>query len=149
MPLYRATANGNEELPQAEADAITAEWAANDNLAVYKGKLKRRITEKRLEVEAQGVTVNGVPVNTTEYGQSRLSRAFSFVGRAQRNIDFKDATGVYHDLTVAQVQACFDAAGDHVQACYAAEKAHYAAVDALTTKPEVLAYDYSTGWPVS
>lgn len=148
MALYRATANGRKEIPRAEADEITALWAANDNLAVHKAKIKRRVTEKRLEVEARGITVNGIPVNTTEYGQSRLTRALSYINRKQQNIAFKDATGVYHDLTTAQVRTIFDAVGDYIQTCYAAERAHYDAIDALNTKPEILAYDYSGGWPV-
>lgn len=120
-------------------------------LSEWKDFVKEEVTRKREQVEIGGTIVNGTTVKTDLESQGKINRALSVVGRIPtKKIPFKTAANVFAELNKAQMEAIADGVGDFVVACYAAEAAHYAAIDSLTT-PEACDNYYkniiNTGWP--
>ena len=60
--------------------------------------------------------------------------------------DWKFADG-FATLTAAELIAAANAVGAHVRACFAAERMHVAAIEALSDAQAVIDYDTSVGWP--
>jgi hypothetical protein len=65
---------------------------------------------------------------------------------AAYSTDWKFADG-FAALGALELIAAADAVGAHVRSCFAAEKAHVAAIDALTDQQAVIDYDATAGWP--
>lgn len=127
------------QLAQAEIDA---------NIVAARTALKEKVTAKRVQVEEGGTTVGGLPVATDMGSQARLTGALNFVGRnPARAIKWKGADGNHVAIDKATIEAMSDAIGEFVAACFDAEAAHYAAIDALTASGEFAAYDVNIGWP--
>lgn len=115
--------------------------------------IKADIAAERYRRETAGITLNGLTVRTDRESQALITGAWC---RAQQNpnvlIDWKGENG-WMQIDAATINAVSAAVGDHVQACFSAEKAHIAALEATAaqqgaTVATVEAYDYSTGWPV-
>ncbi|MEW6595639.1 MAG: DUF4376 domain-containing protein [Thermodesulfobacteriota bacterium] len=115
-----------------------------DVVATRKGEL----AAYRYQIETGGVTVGGSQVATDRESQAMIAGAklFSDMNPAAL-VDWKTATG-WVQIDAATITAIANAVGAHVQACFSAERAHSAALDALSTVEGVAAYDITTGWPV-
>lgn len=102
----------------------------------------------RYRLEVAGITLtDGTLIRTDRESQASLLGAVSL---AQLNpgavLDWKAATG-WVQMTAPQIMAVAQQVGARVQALFSAERAHHAAIDALTTLEEVIAYDVNAGWP--
>lgn len=108
-------------------------------------------TDMRWQVMTGGMTLpNGVQVGTDIDDQNRIT---SVVANAELagltdadEVDFKAASG-WVRISIAEVKQIAGAIGQHVQACYSAERAHHEAIEAIETREEVAAYDVGVGWP--
>lgn len=108
-------------------------------------------TDTRWQVMTGGMTLpNGVEVGTTIDDQNRITSVLGNYEHAGLNdesiISFKAASG-FVKITIAQLKEIAGAIGQHVQACYDAEEAHFVAIEALETREEIAAYDVGVGWP--
>jgi len=109
--------------------------------------LQERIAEKRWKVETGGMTLpDGIKVDTAREDQAAIANTLAvwpFTGLQQ--ISFKAASG-FVILTETELQGIAGAIGLFKQACYEAERLHCLQIAGLSDA-ELLAYDFSTGWP--
>lgn len=144
---YKATLSGSVELTpteEQEYDALQLSWSSLD---AKKKRLKERITDIRWQKETGGYYFNGNLINTEISSQGKLGNAkLMAIGNANLNFDWKTKDGQFISKTSAQLIEMYDAVSSYIQACFAAEKNHYTAVDALTEQ-NVDAYDITVNWP--
>lgn len=135
-----------------ESDRVVATYDVVDiDIEELRQAKLEAATDMRWQVMTGGMTLpNGVAVGTTIDDQNRIT---SVVANAELagltdadEVDFKAASG-WVRITIAQVKQIAGAIGQHVQACYSAERAHHEAIEALETREEVAAYDVGVGWP--
>ena len=118
--------------------------------------LFERITQKRIEEETAGVTINGVPVNTTIEDQNRITSII--VNAPLAGIDmvrYKDANNVLSWKSLDEIKQISSIIARLVLGWFDAEATHYDAVTALTQQEksedeifeDLMNYDISTGWP--
>ena len=115
--------------------------------------LRRRLSElaaKRYAVETAGILLGEAVIRTDEASQSKINGAYALVQRLPETmVDWKGANG-WTQLNAAQMTAIATAAGQHVQACYTAERGHAEALAALAAVEDVeglIAHDIEDGWP--
>lgn len=109
--------------------------------------LKSAATAKRWAVETGGITLpNGVQVSTGTADQNRIASviATAALGGVE-SIEFKASSG-WTTLTLEQLRGIAAAIALHVQACFAAERAHHEAIDAASDAA-LASYDVDAGWP--
>lgn len=109
------------------------------------GDLITYAAAKRFAVETGGVTVGGAAIDTSRDSQSMITGAYTYSqAHPSETINFKAASG-WVVLDAATLAAIATAVGAHVQACFAAEAAVAAAIDAgtITTTAAIDAAD----WP--
>lgn len=123
-------------------------WAlAPHPVELLRANLLAAVAQRRWEVETGGITLpGGARIATGIDDQNRIT---SVIANAQiagvASVDFKAADG-WVTLTLSQLHGIAAAVALHVQACFAAERAHHDAVMAATEE-ELLAYDIGQGWP--
>ena len=89
----------------------------------------------------------GGRVGTTIDDQNRITSVITNAALAGvESVDFKAASG-WVTLSLEEVRGIAAAIAVHVQACFSAERAHHAAIDALDLLG-TQTYDVSIGWPV-
>lgn len=116
-------------------------------LQALQAELKARAAAMRWRVEAAGITVAGVRVDTAIADQNRITSVAANAALAGvQAVDFKAASG-WVSLGLPELQTIAAAIALHVQACYSAERAHCDAIDALQTLAAAQAYDIGSGWP--
>jgi hypothetical protein len=101
--------------------------------------LKAYAAARRYEREIGGVVVAGTSIDTSRESQSMIAGAHAYVqAMPSATVDFKAASG-WVTLDAATVTAIALSVAAHVQACFAAEKAADAGIDAgtITTTAEV------------
>jgi hypothetical protein len=102
----------------------------------------------RYEKENGGITVGEAEIDTDRNSRAMLHAAkYGFDKELATSVHWKAKSG-FVTLTSEQIMAISQAVFAHVQACFAAEAAHNAAIDAVTDVAELAAYDVTTGWPV-
>ena len=109
--------------------------------------LKAAATAKRWEVETGGITLpGGVQVSTGTADQNRIASviATAALGGVE-SVEFKASSG-WTTLTLEQLRGIAAAIALHVQACFAAERAHHEAIDAASDAA-LASYDVDAGWP--
>lgn len=110
----------------------------------------RDLAATRYTVETAGILLGGAVIRTDEASQAKINGAYSLVQRVPETmVDWKGANG-WTQLNAAQMTAIATAAGQHVQACYSAERGHAEALAALAAAEDVedlIAYDIEDGWP--
>ena len=112
-----------------------------------KQQKKSEIAAKRWEYEHAGVEVGGKRFASDERTRTVLIGARIMAKEnAAYSTDWKFADG-FAALGALELIAAADAVGAHVRSCFAAEKAHVAAIDALTNPQAVIDYDATAGWP--
>lgn len=86
--------------------------------------------ERRWQLEVGGITVNGMPVDTSRESQALIHGAFSLAQiNAEASFRFK-AGDVFLTLNSAQIIAIGQAVAEHVQACFAWEAGVLEAISA-------------------
>lgn len=117
--------------------------------------LQRRLADlaaKRYAVETAGILLGDAVIRTDEGSQSKINGAYALVQRLPETlVDWKGANG-WTQLNAAQMTAIATAAGQHVQACYTAERGHAEALEAFASQdpPDIeglIAHDIEAGWP--
>lgn len=111
--------------------------------------LKRMASAHKPTAEYGGMTLtDGTQIATGEKDQARIAHAVQHLrDKAEGStLDFKAESG-WVTMDLPTLEAIKLAVGDHVQACFTAEKNHHVAIDALTTMEEAGAYDVTSGWP--
>jgi hypothetical protein len=145
--VYRTRPDGGMEsmLASALPDGEIIQMPSLDEL---KAKLLKLATAKRWEVETGGMTLpDGTEVQTGSDDQARITAVLVSAGLAGvEAVNFKSASG-WVSLTIDQVRAIAGAIGQHVQACFDAERAHHEAIAAITSIEQAGAYDVAAGWP--
>ncbi|MDR3473316.1 MAG: DUF4376 domain-containing protein [Devosia sp.] len=149
--VVRASDGASVPCDEQNADYcdLMAAVSAGDEIAPYVAPsvdLKTVAADKRWQVETGGITVSGAAIPTDRASQAMITGAVAFAQlNSDASIDFK-AGGGFVTLTAAQMIAVGQAVGAHVQACFAAEKAIDADIDAgtITTAAQV---DEEPRWP--
>lgn len=118
-----------------EVNAAADIAAALNDLAPRKASLRLRAKERRRELEAAGVLVDGYPLETDRATTGDLTKTLmlgSIVGETFA-VDWKFADGVFRHRTLAQLRVMALAAGAYVQTCFSRESQLLAAIDAAET----------------
>jgi len=102
------------------------------------------IANNRYALEVAGVELpNGAKIKTDRESQSLIASALM---RVQRNvelmIDWKGENG-WVRIGKAEVEMIADAVGDHVQACFTAERQKHEALMAIDDAEAIIAFDTS------
>lgn len=125
---------------------------AGDNLALAKEYVVAKIMAYDSSSAVNGFTIGGeehwIPREKREMFQDRLTQEVRR-GHDTVSLDLPDAPAGAEPLTlgVAVAQQMLDRLNDYATDCYDRTQAHKRAVAALTTLEDVLAYDYTTGYP--
>jgi len=124
----------------AEPPPRTAVQARAEKLAA--------LAARRYAVETGGITVGGINVATDRESQAMLTGAWVRMQKAPDLwVDWKGDDG-WSRIDKATVDVLAAAVGDHVQACFTAERVHAEAVIALPDDVAIIdGYDFSQGWP--
>lgn len=106
------------------------------------------VAAKRWVVETGGITVAGTPIATDREAQSLLNSAFvDLQSGLISDTQWKATNGTFTLFTLVQLEPVAQAVAAHRRACFAAEQAHVAAINALEAQAELDAYDIDDGWP--
>lgn len=109
-------------------------------------QVKVEVTSLRYEKETGGIVVGGVAIDTDRPSQNMLNGAISSMRNGYINSTrWKGADGTWTEVTLTELEPVAAAVAQHVDACFAAEEAHHAALDAGA---DPATYDITTGWPV-
>lgn len=134
------------------ADGIAVvEWASTPrSLDQIKQVRLAELAAWRYRVEVGGCLHAGMVVPTDrDSTQPKLTaeRSIAKEDSAVYTISWKVPGVGFIVLDGPALIALADAVRAHVKAAYAAEALHMAAIEALASAAEVIAYDISTGWP--
>lgn len=148
-----------ELLPELVDDVWVQQWEVHEldpaqvdeNLVAAKAGLMEAATAMRWDVMTGGISLpGGMQVGTTIDDQNRITSVVAnatLTGLADTDeVDFKANNG-WVRVTIGQIRAMAGAIGQHVQACYTAERTHHEAIDLLTTPEEINAYNVNARWP--
>jgi hypothetical protein len=139
------------------AGEIEVKWVTNEELAIIQNppatfaeaqaKKIQDLADYRFQKETAGVTVNGCVIKTDEVSQAKLTGTWA-KSQIHPNIEinWKGANG-WVKINKADIEAIAAIVSDHVEACYDNEKVHYDAIMKLKTVEQIIAYNYTTGWP--
>ncbi len=134
-------------------------WAAAGNLPTpptppeptldeLKGRMLAALADVRYRHETGGVMINGSLVKTDRESQATITGAYA---RATTNpatvIEWKADNG-FVTLDAAAIIHFGGAVFDHVQGCFARERALSELIDAAATIDDLIAIDIEAGWEV-
>lgn len=124
----------------AAAESIIAMY---DPMPYATTEKKAEAAQKRWEVETGGVTINGNRFITTREAQGTITAALiaAQTGALPPGVKWKTADGEFVPVNAQSVAGLYQAVAAHVQACFAAESALVAAIDAAATWQDVEAVD--------
>ena len=112
-------------------------------LQAAKDWAKRQLANNRYNTEKSGTLWNNFPVATDRESQSKSTAAY-IMAKDSLWIDgkvWKFADGVSRAMTTQNILDMAVSVSSHVQACYEAEAAKVASIDACTTLAEVESLD--------
>lgn len=123
-------------------------WHAANTLADWQALLTSMATAQRWAAETGGITLpNGVQIKTGTDDQARITSVIANAHLANvTQVDFKAGNG-WVTLSVTDIEAIAAAIALHVQACFATERSHHEAIEALPDLESAQAYDVTEGWP--
>ncbi|MDP1580649.1 MAG: DUF4376 domain-containing protein [Candidatus Didemnitutus sp.] len=126
----------------ADADVAASILAGlTPSLSARRTALRLRAKQRRREVEAAGVIVDGAPLETDRATTGDLTKTLmlgSIIGESFA-VDWKFADGVFRHRTLAQLQQMALAAGAYVQTCFSRESQLLAAIAAAETAEQLAA----------
>lgn len=123
------------------AEEITGAWPPPSPAV----DLRAYVAAKRWAVQTGGVVVDGISIDTSDASRSMIADMAAYLqASGVETVEFK-ATSGWATLTAAEVVAIGLAVGAHVQACFVAERAITASIDAgaITSTAEIDAWP----WP--
>ncbi len=95
-----------------------------------------------------GTGLGSIKVSTDAGSLALLTGANSLaIAGTQTSFNFKDATGAWHTLTAAQIEALFADVSSFVQACFSYESSLAGQINAATNVAGVMAINLTAGWP--
>lgn len=108
------------------------------------------LAEKKWSVIFAGTkTSDGLTIDTSLDSLHLLTDSLY---NAQRigltQINYKDVQNVFHIITLDAFTNIVNIASNRVNDCFNVEATHYAAIMALTTYADLVAYDITKNWPV-
>ena len=116
-------------------------------LVLKQAEAKAALAALRWEKETAGIVLGGVEVRTDRESQAQLSSAYtSLKSGLITSTDWKGANG-WVLAGLAEIEPLAQAVAQHVAGCFATERLHAEAIDALTTAEAVAGYSVATGWP--
>lgn len=118
-----------------------------DNIKSYR---KNQLASKRWEVETGGAVINGNTYATDRESQTKYTAVAVAISQADPmtwSINWKTNDGVFIVLNAQQMMAVINYVMYHVQNSFNKEYEFQQQIDACATIEEVLAVDFSTGWP--
>jgi hypothetical protein len=105
-----------------------------------KAQKKAEAAARRWERENAGVVIDGVRFSTDERTRTVLIGARIMAREdSSYTVEWK-SDGQFTSLNAAQIIKAADGVAAHVKSCFVVEKAHAAAIDALTTQQSVISY---------
>lgn len=130
-----------------DGDTITATFALEDRpLEKVRAEKLAALAAHRYAIETGGITVGGADIGTDRDDQAMITGTLvGFQSGTLTSVRWKGAGG-FATLDAAAFLPLASAVAQHVEACFAREADHAAAISALTTAAEVATYDYTTGW---
>ncbi len=117
--------------------------------------LKEIVTRYRWEVETGGITLpGGIKVATALDDQNRITTVVANARLAGlETVEFKAESG-WATLSLEEIEEVAAAIAKHVQACFATERRHHQAIDAIALiadpaerQAALDAYNEAEGWP--
>jgi hypothetical protein len=119
-------------------------------LADVANALRSKITAKRKQMEANGITLNGLPILTTIDDQNRITSVLLNAERAGiTEIRFKSTMG-FMTMTIPQLAGIANYIAFFVQGLFSSEGEHYGAIQTLEVAEDLqglLSYDTEANWP--
>lgn len=116
-------------------------------LEALKSRFKAFLASYRYEVETRGVNLNGSLILTDRESQASVTGGWvKAKDNPNTTIDWKGANG-WVLLDAATMIMIGDAVFNYVQGCFAREGQLSREIDACTTAEEVIAIDFTVGWP--
>lgn len=114
---------------------------------------KEKLAAYRYGRETSGIVVGGAEIKTDRESQGQLNGAYtSLKNNLITDTPWKAAGGAWVPVTLVELEPIATAVAQHVRACFATEKVHADALDAIVEDPagtvvDLANYDYTTGWP--
>ncbi len=137
-----------DDLPVAIGWSYAEEgFVAPPVVAPEAGQLRAYAASRRYAVETGGLTVDGATIATDRDSQSLISGAYAYVQAASvTTVSFKSQSG-WLTLTAEEIKTIALAVGNHVQACFAAERSVDDAIGSgsITTYAQIDA----AAWPTA
>ncbi len=132
-----------------DGDTITATWSLEDRpLEELRAEKLAALAAHRYAAETGGlVLTDGTRIGTDRQDQAMITGTLlGFMAGAIAEVRWKTG-GSFLTLDAAAFQPIAAAVAAHVEASFAREAEHAAAIEALATAAAVAAYDVTTGWP--
>ena len=139
----------SEGTPALAGGQWTQQWEITPRpLDDVKADLLAAVTDHRWAVETGGITLpGGIEIKTGIDDQARITSVIANARLAGvTSVDFKAASG-WVTLTLEQIEGIAAAVALHVQACFASERGHHEAIEALSDIEIAQDYDVAAGWP--
>lgn len=130
------------------SDAWVEKPAPVRTVAQARAEKLAALAAHRYAVETGGISAGNVSIATDRESQAMLTGAWVRMQQAPDLwVDWKGDDG-WSRIDKATVDVLAAAVGDHVQACFTAERVHAEAVIALPDDVAIIdGYDFSQGWP--
>ena len=140
----------NDDYPADQRAMVETAWAGQgqDELATAKATLLNVAAATRESARARGVLFGGVRLAAMPEDQGTMGDAITYLSwkPAGTTIPWKGKDG-WIEVDLPTIRAAAEAVGDFIEALFAAEHAHHAAIAGLETVEAVQAYDVTAGWP--
>lgn len=113
-----------------------------------KTSLLSEVAARRWQVETGGIVVADRYVATDRGSQAQLDSVYSSLKNGLiADTMWKTTDGGFTLVTLTDLEPIAQAVAIHVRACFAAEKIHNEAIDALEAQEELDCYDVNAAWP--
>ena len=120
------------------------------DVSLMKAHHKALLANKRWEVETGGAVINNIQFATDRESQTKYTAVAVAISQADPmtwSINWKTNDGQFVTLNAQQMMGAINYVMYHVQNSFNKEYEFQQQIDACTTVAEVLAVDFSTGWP--
>lgn len=120
------------------------------DIDILKEHIKNKVATKRWQQEISGLSVNNISYATDRESQTKytaIAVAISQADPATWSINWKTNDGIFITLNAQDMMAIINDILQYIQNCFNKEYELQQQIDACTTVEQVIAIDYSTGWP--
>lgn len=147
-PFNPETQNRAGPVYTVEANRVVSTYTVADKpLDEAKAARKAALSLKRKAVEIAGINFGGAHVTTDDIDQSKVTGASVSADKGYISLPLEWKTGSgFVQLDAPTISALSAAVAQHVEGCFAREKALSDEIDACQTVAEVAAVDFDAGW---